>query len=522
MATGTSRILRLAGMLRSDLARRSGTLRSLAILAALVLLPFLVSVTSVSVLFTRVLGLLAVFALLMLCGIASRILFAAGCLLIAVCALLHQHVSRHWGGGQFDARAEAYFESPPDEVRQYLAVHTDLADLAFLLAGAIFAIVLLRACCRMQRWPIGSRLTAAALLAAGICGIAVLVPMKQLRSFPTFEPIWRTAVAKQRYDQLALRAGNLQRQPLAVNECHLNYDKLVVVVGESASSDHMGIFGYARPTTPFALSSHPHAFDALAPANQTRYSIAMMFTPAVPGSFSSFFTSHSLVGELRACGFHTAWVSNQGRRGEWDSFATSIANEADEQIFLSAWDWYKAKVLDGSLIDEVARRGLTKRDRQATFLHLIGSHTDYDERYPPGFGFKGVDTIVEQYDNSILYTDYVLSELYRRFEGGRLLFVYVSDHGQMVSESQFGSGFLPGYQEEFRTPLLVWTDDHAAIDAVRAELGDRRLNLESLDNLLRYLLGMSASPQVSTSTRVSVLTPEIVREYGELDTLPGE
>jgi heptose-I-phosphate ethanolaminephosphotransferase len=270
------------------------------------------------------------------------------------------------------------------------------------------------------------------------------------------------------------------------------------------------------------VGSHPHAFDALAPANQTRYSIAMMLTPAAPGSFAPFFTSHSLVGELRACGFHTAWVSNQGRRGEWDSFATSIANEADEQIFLSTWDWSRRKVLDGSLVEEVVRRGFTARERQATFLHLIGSHTDYVERYPAGFGFKDADTIGEQYDNSILYTDQVLSELYRRFAGGKLLFVYFSDHGQMVSETKFGSGFLPGYQEEYRTPLLVWTDDRPAIDAVRAELGGRRINLESLDNLLRYLLGMTASPQISTSPRVSVLTPEIVRDYHELDTLAGD
>jgi hypothetical protein len=68
----------------------------------------------------------------------------------------------------------------------------------------------------------------------------------------------------------------------------------------------------------------------------------------------------------------------------------------------------------------------------------------------------------------------------------------------------------------------VWTDDRPAIDAVRAELGGRRINLESLDNLLRYLLGMTASPQISTSPRVSVLTPEIVRDYHELDTLAGD
>ena len=522
MARETGRIARFGGSIRSDVAARTKPLRSLAKLAALVLLPFLVTVASAPAVLKRVAGLVVVLGLLVLAGIASRVLFLVFGVLLAASAVLFQHVSRHWGGGQFDARAEAYFESPPDEVRQYLAMHVDGLDLVFLEAAVAFVLVLVYACWRMRPWPAQARIAAASLLLAGTCGLAFLIPTKQLRAFPPFEPLWRVVVAKQRYDQLALRAGNLRRRPLAVRKCGLKYDKVVVVLGESAISDRLSIFGYPRPTTPFALSSRPYAFDTLAPSNQTRYSIAMMLTPAKPGSFGPFFKSHSLVGELRACGFHTAWVSNQARRGEWDSFATSIANEADEQVFLSNWDWNKRKVLDGRLVDEVVSRGFTERDRQATFLHLVGSHTDYHERYPAGFGFKDADTIGEQYDNSILYTDYVLSELYRRFAGRKLLFVYFSDHGQMVSESRFGSGFLPGYQEEYRTPLLVWTDDHRARDAVRAELGDRRLNLESLDNLLRYLLGMSASPQISTSTRVSVLTPEIVRDYHELDTLAAE
>ncbi len=514
-------INRVAANLRSQLAANARTSRALVILGAVLLLPFLVSVTSIPVLAKRVVGLVVVLGLLVLAGIASRILFLVLGLLLATSAAVYQHVSRHWGSGQFDARLEAYFESPPDEIRQYLDVHVDGLDIAFLVAGAVLVVALIYACWRMRPWPVQSRIAAATLLVAGVCAIAVLVPTKQLQGFPPFEPLWRSVAAKTRYDQLALRAGNLQQQPLAERECRLKYDKVVVVIGESAISDRMSVYGYSKPTTPFAASSHPYAFEALAPSNQTRYSIAMMLTRAAPGAFERFFTSHSLVGELRACGFHTSWLSSQGQRGEWDSFATSIANEAHEQIFMNSWVWNK-NVFDERLVDEVVKRGFNGRDRQATFLHLIGSHTAYKERYPAGFGFKDIDTIGEAYDNTILYTDHVLSELYRRFADDKLLFVYVSDHGQMVSESKFGSGFLPGYQEEYRTPLLVWTDDRAAVEAVRAQLGDRRLNLESLDDVLRYLLGMSDSPQVSTSSHVSVLTPEIVRDYHELEVLPGD
>jgi heptose-I-phosphate ethanolaminephosphotransferase len=225
-----------------------------------------------------------------------------------------------------------------------------------------------------------------------------------------------------------------------------------------------------------------------------------------------------VVGELHACGYRTTWVSNQGRRGKHDSFATSIAREADEQHFLNEWSWGAAN-LDGRIIELLHARGLYAKTRQATFIHLIGSHVDYEERYPEGFGFPDATDVVSQYDNSILYTDQVLSEFYRRFAGGSLLFIYVSDHGQKVSNDSYGSGFLPGYQEEFRTPLLIWTERDERVRGLRDRVGDSRLNLESFDGVFRYLVGLTDTPKLSTRETVTVLKPDNVREYPELDSL---
>lgn len=283
------------------------------------------------------------------------------------------------------------------------------------------------------------------------------------------------------------------------------------MIGESAVTDRMGVFGYRRPTTPFAGASGAHAFEALAPSNQTRYSLGMMFTDAAPGAFESFYTSHSLVGQLGACCYDTTWVSNQGRRGEYDSYATSLALEANEQVFLNELGWNDA-MPDGHLVDQIARRGLFERARHATFIHLLGSHTDYAERYPEGFGFENVASVEDQYDNSILYTDHVLSELHRRFAGGRLI----------VSEDHYGSGFLPGYQDEFRTPLLIWTDDAKSIATIHGDLGGSRLNMESFDEMVRFLLGVTPEPRLSTSSTVSVLVPENVRHYKDLAALVPE
>jgi len=126
---------------------------------------------------------------------------------------------------------------------------------------------------------------------------------------------------------------------------------------------------------------------------------------------------------------------------------------------------------------------------------------------------------VTDYDNSILYTDQLLSELHEAFSGGSLLFIYASDHGQIVTEEKFGSGFLPGFQEEFRTPMLIWSDDHEAVGKVRSALGGARLNLESFDDVVRYLVGLVPEPRISTSGQVTVLRPDYVRNYAELESI---
>lgn len=506
------------GILAEIAGRRLQILRFL-LLGILVLAPFVIWIPYGDQIGLRGDYLLLAIGMCVL-AIASRHVFAFACLLLVVPGLIHQHLTRHWGGGQLDARIEAFFEAPPVEIREYIQSHVDAIDVAMLIGAICYLVILFRWTIQSGSVSPSLRRFATIALAAGLVVFAGPRYDRPLHHFPPYELVTQAAKAKQRYEQLSLRNDFLQQHPLTAGNCKPRYDKVVVVLGESASSDHMSVFGYAKPTTPFAVRSAPHAFNALSPSNQTRFSLGMMLTSAAPGAFESFYRSHSLVGELRNCGLHTLWISNQGRRGEYDSFSTSLAQEADEQVFLNDWSWKNTK-LDGQIVEELGARGVFQKTGQATFIHLIGSHTDYDKRVPAGFGNQDATDIVSQYDNTILYTDQVLSRLYDRFAGGSLLFIYVSDHGQMVTEKRFGSGFLPGYREEFRTPLLIWTDDNAAVQAIRDAIGDRRLNLESFDDVVRYLVGASSTLRASTRQTVSILRPDYVRNYSELESLPS-
>ena len=170
---------------------------------------------------------------------------------------------------------------------------------------------------------------------------------------------------------------------------------------------------------------------------------------------------------------------------------------------------------------ELESHGIYDLHEHATFIHLIGSHVRYDRRYPDDFGFVDNTDTVAEYDTSIRYTDFVLSELYKRFRGDSLLFIYISDHGQFVSNENFGSGFLPGYKEEYRIPLLVWTKDSVAAEQIVSAIGGSTFNSESLVNIVNFLVGHSTSPGVSTSRLISVATPENVKDYDDLTSYPN-
>ena len=131
--------------------------------------------------------------------------------------------------------------------------------------------------------------------------------------------------------------------------------------------------------------------------------------------------------------------------------------------------------------DEVMTKGLVERlqtnakDALVVF-HQAGSHGPaYFERYPPAFArFKPDcrtkelsqcerDAIVNAYDNTILYTDYVvakqielLESLQDRYDS---LLLYVSDHGESLGENGVYLHAAPYFmapREQTHVPMILW------------------------------------------------------------------
>jgi lipid A ethanolaminephosphotransferase len=72
-----------------------------------------------------------------------------------------------------------------------------------------------------------------------------------------------------------------------------------------------------------------------------------------------------------------------------------------------------------------------------------------------------LEQLYNSYDNTILYTDYVLGEILQRLElsGAPYVFIYLSDHGEsLMDEGRMFHGMPPGVAlppEQAQIPLIV-------------------------------------------------------------------
>jgi heptose-I-phosphate ethanolaminephosphotransferase len=203
---------------------------------------------------------------------------------------------------------------------------------------------------------------------------------------------------------------------------------------------------------------------------------------------------YSIVDLFNGAGFSTYWFSNNAVLGAHDTMLQILSRNAAYRRFSSARDADLKSMQLGSLLgdaasfkyqndllyDEILLPWLEdalkdEKTKQAIFLHLKGSHSIYQYRYPVSFEYFNTSVkgrapnvesspekieIINHYDNSIRYTDFIVDEIIKKVEaaGGRSWVLYFSDHGEEVYDYRDAYG---RNQEEITkyvldVPFMVW------------------------------------------------------------------
>ena len=249
-------------------------------------------------------------------------------------------------------------------------------------------------------------------------------------------------------------------KPKVINATVSKKDDLVVVlaIGETSRQLNFNLYGYKRNTNPLLSKiDNLHALNGIAKYGSTIWALPQILSrddiklPSITnhvGIDTQCFVNFQLYGN---CGtVKEVEVSNCGHNG----------NCYDEDVIPLLKDDLKTY----------------KDGKKLVVLHIgAGSHGAlYETRYPKRFQkfnpqCKSADIMNEctkeelynSFDNTILYVDYVVSNLIKTLDDSKVpyVFFYLSDHGESLLENgRVFHGMPPGIKlpyEQAHIPLLV-------------------------------------------------------------------
>ena len=265
----------------------------------------------------------------------------------------------------------------------------------------------------------------------------------------------------------------------------------IIIIGESATRSHLSLYGYERETNPY-LKTPPQnmqmliAPDVCSSAHATYGSIAnIMLGSSKELSFDKDGAAPpTLVSIVKDAGFKTHWISNQPGAG-YGSMVSFWSVAVDNSVFLNKRDYRVGYDFDEVLLPSLKAALQDSSKNQVIVLHMMGSHPGYKQRYPKKFGHWAADDLVPRsvkrrneadfdkaiynsYDNSILYSDYVIAEVLKLAKLNDVAsVVYFSDHGQNLGEknTHVGHSTENGPKQGFEVPLIFWLNSSKLLDS---------------------------------------------------------
>lgn len=277
-------------------------------------------------------------------------------------------------------------------------------------------------------------------------------------------------------------------------------ETLVFVIGESSRPQNWSLYGYNNRTTPH-LDQQPGLFKfnrMCTTAPYTSVAVPSLLSLEPIRDWDLIASNKSLVGIFRAAGYDTYWLSSQ----EVDSFGGIIPQIAAEAQYRQ----YLERSYDGALIPVLQEvLGKANGHRQAIFIHIKGSHFEYARRFPGDFAqFKPAsasqkDRVTADYDNSVLYTDWLLSTIMQQLTASqkKALLVYVSDHGEnLLDDSRALLGHGIGNEFDLSTSAFVWSSGNLSpeqtgkLQKLKAR-EDQQVSVASLPHTLLNIAGLS-------------------------------
>ena len=280
----------------------------------------------------------------------------------------------------------------------------------------------------------------------------------------------------EQYELVFKRMGSVD---VEIQSNHSHIRNIVLIIGESLGRNHMSLYGYSLPTTPSLDSLYRqdklYRFsDVICPSLYTSASIQKIMSFFNNESTGKWYDHANIIDVMKAADYKTFWISNQEMIGVYGNYVASLGRQCDDCYFNNKRNSIDERYgdFDEDLIAVLKNKLQDKSEKKFIVLHFMGSHPLYRNRYPEHFEIFQADDesipygedskeMAAQYDNTVLYNDYVLSEIVKTLEDTESILIYLSDHGNEVYDERDYTGRsednISRYMVE--VPFLIWESD---------------------------------------------------------------
>ena len=244
---------------------------------------------------------------------------------------------------------------------------------------------------------------------------------------------------------------------------------VVLVIGESARKANFQLYGYARDTNPL-LSKRAglKVYQATSCATYTTAGTKAILEPQDSGDLYELLPNYAY-----RTGVDVSW-----RTSNWGEPPIHVPE------YLTNEELGEQYPGENVYYDAILQKGLRQRiessqkDKVLIVLHTSTSHgPKYANKYPKEFevyrpvaqnveeGEKNVGRLVNAYDNTIRYTDYLLDSLIttlRSMSEWHSAMIFISDHGESLGENKMFMHGLPmklAPKVQYEIPFLVWVSE---------------------------------------------------------------
>jgi len=253
---------------------------------------------------------------------------------------------------------------------------------------------------------------------------------------------------------------------------------VVILIADSLRADHMQIYGYERPTTPFLadllekghLRKVRHAFSTCCDTH-----CGILSTMASRDSRSLCCNNFKLHDLLKDQGYRVNFILSDNHIA-WYDLRRSYGRNIDFYYDGSSTHLYPAA--DDRLVLEGLERVPDYNGTPAFFFlvlmspHIVGVKHEAFERYRPSklrLDFRSLirgkydpEVLINRYDNGVIQADAFIRNIFTILnQKGYLhdsLVVILADHGDALGEHGRYAHTVELYQEEIAIPMLIYDE----------------------------------------------------------------